>query len=261
MQASSDRRSNLQRTAEMRGRLIAAARSLFVERGYAATGTPEIVSAAGVTRGALYHHFEDKQALFRAVVEAEAAAVAAAIEAAAAAAADGSGIAGDGGNGGGFGAGGDANAGSGGTRGSGAGGSVASLGRASGSGSGGGDGEGAGAALARLLAGAAAYLAAMAVPGRTRLLLVEAPAVLGHEAMRAIDGGHAERTLREGLAEAMRAGALAPLPLAPLTAHLSAMFDRAALDAAAGDPPEATLRVIEALLTGLAPPPQCGAGG
>ena len=52
-----------------RGRLLAAARALFAERGYAGVGTEEIVRAAGVTRGALYHQFEDKRALFRAVFE------------------------------------------------------------------------------------------------------------------------------------------------------------------------------------------------
>lgn len=82
MQMKSTRRSNPERSAEMRARLVAAARRLFVEQGYAATGTPAIVAAAKATRGALYHHFPDKQALFRAVVEAESAAVADAIEAA-----------------------------------------------------------------------------------------------------------------------------------------------------------------------------------
>jgi AcrR family transcriptional regulator len=52
-----------------RSALIAAARTLFAERGYAAVATEEIVRAAGLTRGALYHHFAGKLELFRAVYE------------------------------------------------------------------------------------------------------------------------------------------------------------------------------------------------
>lgn len=54
--------------ADTRGALVDAARTLFTEQGYAATGTEQIVARARVTRGALYHHFRDKTALFRAVM-------------------------------------------------------------------------------------------------------------------------------------------------------------------------------------------------
>jgi AcrR family transcriptional regulator len=62
-----------------RAALVRSARKLF-RRGYEAVGTPEIAEAAGVTRGALYHHFADKRALFAAVVEQIAADHVAAIE-------------------------------------------------------------------------------------------------------------------------------------------------------------------------------------
>ena len=77
------RKPNEQRSRETRDALIDAARKLFVDKGFADTGTPEIVRAAELTRGALYHHFADKTDLFRAVVRAEFAAVAEEIDRAA----------------------------------------------------------------------------------------------------------------------------------------------------------------------------------
>lgn len=74
------RRSQGERTDATRTALIAAARGLFERQGFAATGTPEIVAAAQVTRGALYHHFADKTALFHAVCQQMAQEVADAIE-------------------------------------------------------------------------------------------------------------------------------------------------------------------------------------
>jgi AcrR family transcriptional regulator len=198
MQLEKTRRSNRDRTEATRADLIAAARNLFTEKSYAATGTPEIVAAAGVTRGALYHHFADKQALFAAVVEQEAEAVAAEIERAAPCAGD---------------------------------------------------------PLDMMLEGTRAYLDAMHVPGRTRLLLLDGPAILGRAEMDVIDARHGSRTLREGLGMAMQFGAMTALPVDTLTALLGAMFDRAAIAVEAGAAPDDYLAVLRALMKGLAPVP------
>lgn len=191
------RRTNRERTAATRERLIAAARQLFVEKSYAETGTPEIVARAGLTRGALYHHFSDKQSLFHAVVVEEARKVASEIEAR----------------------------------------SVNST-----------------TPLQGLLTGGEAFLEAMAVPGRTRLLLLDGPAVLGQAAMDEIDDRHGNRTLREGLITAMQAGQIRSLPPAALAALLGAAYDRAALVIEAGGDAEALRQTLAALLEGLAVP-------
>ena len=186
-------RSNKERTEATRLALMEAGRRLFVERGYAETATPDIVTEAGVTRGALYHHFEDKKALFRAVVEREAEMVAADIESRSAPA---------------------------------------------------------GSPRDALLFGAGAYFDAMAVAGRTRLLLLEAPAVLGVEGAGMIDSDNAEGTLRQGLADLLAGSGNEPL-VTPLTTLLSAAFDRAAIAIEAGSERTAHEAAIGALLDGL----------
>jgi AcrR family transcriptional regulator len=64
------RRTQEERSAATRDALISAARKLWGLRGYTEVGTPQIATAAGVTRGAMYHQFADKAALFSEVVEA-----------------------------------------------------------------------------------------------------------------------------------------------------------------------------------------------
>lgn len=188
-------RKNKERSSSTRAALISAARIDLVARGYAGTSTPEIAKRAQVTRGALYHHFADKKALFLAVVDAEAAAVAAEIDVAP---------------------------------------------------------EPASSPIAALLAGGDAYLSAMSVPGRTRLLLIDAPSVLGHVEAKAIDDAHAGRKLEVGLAAAVDTGALPPLPLPVISKFLSAAFDRAALDIEGGAAIEDWREVFRKVIIGLA---------
>ena len=83
-----ERRSQQDRSQATRTALIGTARRLFAERGYARVPAEEIVAAAGLTRGALYHHFADKQDLFRATYEELEGEMSAEIAAAAAAAPD-----------------------------------------------------------------------------------------------------------------------------------------------------------------------------
>jgi AcrR family transcriptional regulator len=63
-----ERRTNEERSRRTRGALVATARQLFEANGYAGTSIEEVVRHAGVTRGALYHHFPTKLSLFDAVI-------------------------------------------------------------------------------------------------------------------------------------------------------------------------------------------------
>ncbi|HZU78842.1 MAG TPA: TetR family transcriptional regulator, partial [Acidimicrobiales bacterium] len=69
-ESAQHRRTQAERSEATRRALLEHARTLFAAKGYAGAGREEIVAAAGVTRGALQHHFGDKLALFQAVYEA-----------------------------------------------------------------------------------------------------------------------------------------------------------------------------------------------
>jgi AcrR family transcriptional regulator len=184
------RRTQKDRTQVMRGLLLRVGRELFVQHGFAATGTPQIVEKAGVTRGALYHHFADKEDLFAAVIRAEAEAIAAEIEAA----------------------------------------DFAGL-----------------SPVQQVIRGGEAFLAAMQAPGRARLMLVEAPAVLDPARLAKIDTATGGGTLEAGLHAAGVADA------GPLAALLSAAYDRAALAIDRGDPPEPWHGALARLVRGIVP--------
>ncbi|EFH09920.1 TetR/AcrR family transcriptional regulator [Teichococcus cervicalis] len=66
---ASARRRRSEMIEETRARLIAAGRRAFALHGYAAASMDELTAEAGLTRGALYHHFGDKKGLLQAVVE------------------------------------------------------------------------------------------------------------------------------------------------------------------------------------------------
>lgn len=63
-----DRRTQAERSEATTEELVAAARQLFAENGFAGTSIEEIVRSAGVTKGAMYHHFKNKEDLFEAVL-------------------------------------------------------------------------------------------------------------------------------------------------------------------------------------------------
>ncbi len=194
MQMKIPRRTNQQRSDATRAALLDAARALFVDKGYAETGTPEIVRAASVTRGALYHHFADKADLLRGVIVRELERVASEIDQAAA----------------------DAPS-----------------------------------TMDALTQGAVAWFNAMSDPGRTRLLLLDGPAVLGRAEMDRIDRATSAATLVAGLRAGQEAGEIIDAPLNALAGSLSAVFDRAALDIVNGASREAYMEVIAHLICSL----------
>ena len=57
------------RSEETRARILSAAETLFAQQGYDATGLTTLCTTAGVSKGAFYHHFPSKQAVFLALFE------------------------------------------------------------------------------------------------------------------------------------------------------------------------------------------------
>ena len=68
MSSPEPRNRKAEQSDQTRKALVRAAGTLFAERGYAGTPIEEVAQTAGLTKGALYHHFRDKTALFEAVV-------------------------------------------------------------------------------------------------------------------------------------------------------------------------------------------------
>jgi AcrR family transcriptional regulator len=156
-----------------RGVLLRVARELFTDKGYAATATEDIVQRAGVTRGALYHHFRDKAELFQAVfedVERE----------------------------------------------------LVETVRAAG-----------GGALTDpwdgLFVGCQAFLDACLEPTVQRIVLLDAPSVLGWETWRRIDAEYGVGLIRQSVQAAMDAGDIDRLPVDPLAHIVLGALNEAAL--------------------------------
>jgi AcrR family transcriptional regulator len=178
-----------------RAKLVKVARRLFAKRGYSAVGTEEVVKKAGVTRGALYHQFADKKALFRAVfeqVEGELTMnVARAAEADATDPVD------------------------------------------------------------VLRNGTRLWLDASLDPEVRRIVLLDAPSVLGFDEWREVAARYGLGVLAAALGAAMESGSIERQPLMPLAHTIMGALDAAALYVAEADDPEAARAEMEPVLERL----------
>jgi AcrR family transcriptional regulator len=195
---------NIARGLATREHIVVVATRLFAERGFEDTSIENVLQAAGISRGALYHHFNGKDALFEAVLEA---------------------IEGD-------------------------------VGRRTAAAM-----VGATDAYTALRAGSQAWVRIAGDPVVQRILLIDAPAVLGWHRWREMDERHALGGLRMGLAEISRGGGL-PADFVDMFAHvLLASMNEIAMVIAAADDTEAAMRqgaaaVDEYLQRLLGPPPR-----
>ena len=189
-------RTQSERSAATQNALISAARALWGERGYAEVGTPEIAAAAGVTRGAMYHQYPDKAALFRAVIETVETDVMRRLSA-----------------------------------------SVAAARPAS--------------PAAALRIAADAWLGIATEPEIRRLLLLDAPAVLGWAAFRELGQRYGLGMTEELLMQAVDSGELRPQPVRPLAAVLLGAIDEGAMVIAEAEDPDSARAEVSDVVAGL----------
>ena len=190
------RRTQAERSAATQRALITAARRLWGERGYAEVGTPEIVEAAGVTRGAMYHQYADKAALFRAVIEAMDVEIIARIQALVAAARPDT-------------------------------------------------------PADTMHAMANAWLDIAAEPEVRRLMLVDAPSVIGWAEYREMSQSNSVEAAEQLLNAAIDAGQLRPQPVRPLALVLLGAFEEAATYMARAEDPAQAREEVRAVLRDL----------
>ena len=172
-------------------RLIAEARKLFAEKGYADTSLEEITDAAEVTKGALYHYFRGKKDLFGAVVAQVHREVAEQVAGAAP----------------------DADP------------------------------------WTQLVAGCRSFLEATNHPDARRILLVDAPSVLGWESWRHHDAATSLQELQSVLTVLIERGEIAAQPVEPLAHLLSGAMNEVALWLSQSESPSRDLELVMAPLT------------
>ncbi|MET9149971.1 TetR/AcrR family transcriptional regulator [Streptomyces griseoflavus] len=189
--------SRADQRAATRRALTAEGRRRFAADGYHHVVLAEVARAAGVTKGAAYHHFDSKAGLFRAVVREVQRELGERVADAADRHED---------------------------------------------------------VWERLRAGCRAFLAAGTDPAVRRILLVDAPTVLGWDEWRALDEESSARHLAEVLTELAAAGIIADQPVEPLARLLSGAMNEAALWIARGGDPPAAEQALDRLLAGLRVP-------
>ncbi|MFE5509485.1 TetR/AcrR family transcriptional regulator [Streptomyces sp. NPDC056529] len=185
-----------QRAATRRA-LLAEGRRRFAADGYHHVVLAEVARAAGVTKGAAYHHFDSKAGLFRAVVSEVQDELGERVAAEAERHED---------------------------------------------------------LWEQLRAGCRAFLASGTDPAVRRILLVDAPTVLGWDEWRTMDEESSARHLAEALEALAEAGLIAGRPVEPLTRLLSGAMNEAALWIARGGEPRAAEQALDRLLAGLRTP-------